>query len=92
MLACSILAFEISKLFFNFVSNECCVVALQTGKLLKENNQEVGHKKTITSLTKSADGSHFLSGSLDQSAKAMHLILAALLLFVFSCCRLWTLY
>ncbi|KAB2626749.1 hypothetical protein D8674_020367 [Pyrus ussuriensis x Pyrus communis] len=41
----------------------------ETGKLLKENDQEVGHKKTITSLTKSADGSHFVTGSLDQSAK-----------------------
>ncbi|KAJ6356610.1 hypothetical protein OIU78_004664, partial [Salix suchowensis] len=41
----------------------------ETGKLLKESNQEVGHKKQITSLTKSADGSHFLTGSLDKSAK-----------------------
>ncbi|KAJ4843611.1 Eukaryotic translation initiation factor 3 subunit I [Turnera subulata] len=41
----------------------------ETGKLLKESDQEVGHKKTITSLTKSADGSHFLTGSLDKSAK-----------------------
>ncbi|GER27620.1 eukaryotic translation initiation factor 3subunit I [Striga asiatica] len=41
----------------------------ETGKLLKESDKEEGHKKTITSLTKSADGSHFLSGSLDKSAK-----------------------
>ncbi|KAJ6721378.1 EUKARYOTIC TRANSLATION INITIATION FACTOR 3 SUBUNIT I [Salix viminalis] len=41
----------------------------ETGKLLKESNPEVGHKKQITSLTKSADGSHFLTGSLDKSAK-----------------------
>ncbi|GKV01188.1 hypothetical protein SLEP1_g13764 [Rubroshorea leprosula] len=38
----------------------------ETGKLLKE---ETGHKKTITSLAKAADGSHFLTGSLDKSAK-----------------------
>ncbi|KAJ4829618.1 Eukaryotic translation initiation factor 3 subunit I [Turnera subulata] len=43
----------------------------ETGKLLKESDQEVGHKKTITSLTKSADGSHFLTGSLDKSAKVV---------------------
>ncbi|KAJ6324210.1 hypothetical protein OIU76_011501 [Salix suchowensis] len=43
--------------------------SMMTGKLLKESNQEVGHKKQITSLTKSADGSHFLTGSLDKSAK-----------------------
>ncbi|XP_015893995.1 eukaryotic translation initiation factor 3 subunit I [Ziziphus jujuba] len=41
----------------------------ETGKLLKESGEDVGHKKTITSLTKSADGSHFLTGSLDKSAK-----------------------
>ncbi|GAU46836.1 hypothetical protein TSUD_100540 [Trifolium subterraneum] len=40
-----------------------------TGKLLKETDKESGHKKTITSLVKSADGSHFLTGSLDKSAK-----------------------
>ncbi|GAY51781.1 hypothetical protein CUMW_136850 [Citrus unshiu] len=42
---------------------------LQTGKLLKESDKETGHKKTITSLAKAADGSHFLTGSLDKSAK-----------------------
>ncbi|VVA17498.1 PREDICTED: eukaryotic [Prunus dulcis] len=41
----------------------------ETGKLLKENDKEVGHKKAITSLAKSVDGSHFLTGSLDKSAK-----------------------
>ncbi|CAI8606540.1 unnamed protein product [Vicia faba] len=41
----------------------------ETGKLLKESDKESGHKKTITSLAKSADGSHFLTGSLDKSAK-----------------------
>ncbi|PPD83729.1 hypothetical protein GOBAR_DD19337 [Gossypium barbadense] len=42
---------------------------IKTGKLLREADKESGHKKTITSLTKSADGSHFLTGSLDKSAK-----------------------
>ncbi|KAL9252064.1 Eukaryotic translation initiation factor 3 subunit I-like protein [Drosera capensis] len=41
----------------------------ETGKLLKESDNETGHKKTITSLCKSADGSHFLTGSLDKTAK-----------------------
>ncbi|KAF5445308.1 hypothetical protein F2P56_034368 [Juglans regia] len=41
----------------------------ETGKLLKESDKESGHKKTITSLSRSADGSHFLTGSLDKSAK-----------------------
>ncbi|XP_062173727.1 eukaryotic translation initiation factor 3 subunit I-like [Alnus glutinosa] len=41
----------------------------ETGKLLKESDKESGHKKTITALTKSVDGSHFLTGSLDKSAK-----------------------
>ncbi|KAD1124719.1 hypothetical protein E3N88_43255 [Mikania micrantha] len=41
----------------------------ETGKLLQENEKEIGHKKTITSLAKSIDCSHFLTGSLDKSAK-----------------------
>ncbi|PKI31427.1 hypothetical protein CRG98_048182 [Punica granatum] len=41
----------------------------ETGKLLKESDKETGHKKAITSLMKSADGSHFLTGSHDKSAK-----------------------
>ncbi|KAL2231790.1 UNVERIFIED_CONTAM: Eukaryotic translation initiation factor 3 subunit I [Sesamum indicum] len=41
----------------------------ETGKLLKESDKEDGHKKPITSLSKSTDGSHFLTGSLDKSAK-----------------------
>ncbi|XP_019464254.1 PREDICTED: eukaryotic translation initiation factor 3 subunit I-like isoform X2 [Lupinus angustifolius] len=41
----------------------------ETGKLLQESDKESGHKKTITSLVKSADGSHFLTGSLDKSAR-----------------------
>ncbi|KAL3582352.1 hypothetical protein D5086_016684 [Populus alba] len=53
-------------------AGEDCVVRIwdsETGKLLKESEPEVGHKKPISSLTKSADGSHFLTGSLDKSAK-----------------------
>ncbi|XP_031111149.1 eukaryotic translation initiation factor 3 subunit I-like isoform X1 [Ipomoea triloba] len=41
----------------------------ETGKLLKESDGESGHKKGITSLAKSVDGSHFITGSLDKSAK-----------------------
>ncbi|XP_076902163.1 eukaryotic translation initiation factor 3 subunit I-like [Bidens hawaiensis] len=41
----------------------------ETGKLLQENDKEVGHKKMVTSLAKSSDSSHFLTGSLDKSAK-----------------------
>jgi len=41
----------------------------ETGKLLGESDKETGHQKAITSLAKSADGSHFLTGSLDKSAK-----------------------
>ncbi|KAG6467012.1 hypothetical protein ZIOFF_075196 [Zingiber officinale] len=40
-----------------------------TSKLLKEADKEIGHQKTITSLSKSADGSHFLTGSSDKFAK-----------------------
>ncbi|KAL0435229.1 UNVERIFIED_CONTAM: Eukaryotic translation initiation factor 3 subunit I [Sesamum radiatum] len=41
----------------------------ETGKLLKESEKEDGHKNTITSLSKSTDGSFFITGSLDRSAK-----------------------
>ncbi|KAG5575379.1 hypothetical protein H5410_055513 [Solanum commersonii] len=41
----------------------------ETGKILKESDKEIGHKKCITSLQKSVDGSHFITGSLDKSAK-----------------------
>ncbi|CAA3000176.1 eukaryotic translation initiation factor 3 subunit I-like [Olea europaea subsp. europaea] len=41
----------------------------ETEKLLKESDKEDGHKKPITSLSKSNDCSHFLTGSLDKSAK-----------------------
>ncbi|CAN4119548.1 unnamed protein product [Withania somnifera] len=42
---------------------------VETGKILKESDKEIGHKKGITSLQKSVDGSHFITGSLDKSAK-----------------------
>ncbi|XP_020255710.1 eukaryotic translation initiation factor 3 subunit I-like [Asparagus officinalis] len=41
----------------------------ETGSLLKESDKETGHQKRITSISKSADGSHFLTSSLDKSAK-----------------------
>ncbi|GAA0174598.1 translation initiation factor [Lithospermum erythrorhizon] len=40
-----------------------------TGKLIKESDEETGQKQSITSLFKSMDGSHFITGSLDKSAK-----------------------
>ncbi|KAK6775591.1 hypothetical protein RDI58_026592 [Solanum bulbocastanum] len=43
----------------------------ETGKILKESDKEIGHKKRITSLQKSVDGSHFITGSLDKSAKVV---------------------
>ena len=49
------------------------LIELQTGKLLKESDKEMGHKKTITSLTKSSDGSHFVTGSLDKSARVPYI-------------------
>ncbi|XP_054790793.1 uncharacterized protein LOC129296227 isoform X2 [Prosopis cineraria] len=52
-----------------FISNALLETPVTTGKLLKEVDKEIGHKKAITSLAKSADGSHFLTGSLDKSAK-----------------------
>ncbi|CAA7398123.1 unnamed protein product [Spirodela intermedia] len=41
----------------------------ETGKVLKESDKEIGHAKPITSLSKSADGSHFITGSSDKSAR-----------------------
>uniref|UniRef100_A0A0E0MH22 Serine-threonine kinase receptor-associated protein n=1 Tax=Oryza punctata TaxID=4537 RepID=A0A0E0MH22_ORYPU len=43
--------------------------ATLTGTCPKESDKEQGHQKTITSLSKSADWSHFLTGSLDKFAK-----------------------
>ncbi|MCL7051310.1 hypothetical protein MKW94_022684 [Papaver nudicaule] len=40
----------------------------ETGQLLNESSNETGHHKTITSLSMSKDGSHFLTGSLDKSS------------------------
>ncbi|MCL7043408.1 hypothetical protein MKW94_018749 [Papaver nudicaule] len=40
----------------------------ETGQLLNESSNETGHQKTITSLSMSEDGSHFLTGSSDKSA------------------------
>lgn len=45
------------------------MVLLQSGALLKESDPDTGHQKVITSLAKSADGSHFITGSQDKSAK-----------------------
>ena len=41
----------------------------QTGKLLKETGPDVSHEKSVTDLAKSADGSHFITGSTDKTAK-----------------------
>ncbi|URD81891.1 hypothetical protein MUK42_07804 [Musa troglodytarum] len=46
----------------------------ETGQVLKESDKETGHQKTISSLSKSADDSHFLTGSLDKSAKVPTII------------------
>ncbi|RZC89213.1 hypothetical protein C5167_030909 [Papaver somniferum] len=46
-------------------------IDLQTGKMLNESSKETGHSKTITSLSMSEDGSHFLTGSSDKSAKVV---------------------
>ncbi|XP_058773766.1 eukaryotic translation initiation factor 3 subunit I-like [Vicia villosa] len=53
-------------------AGEDCIIRIwdsETGNLLRESDKESSHKKTVTSLAKSADGSHFLTGSLDKSAK-----------------------
>ncbi|XP_078445338.1 eukaryotic translation initiation factor 3 subunit I-like [Wolffia australiana] len=53
-------------------AGEDCVIRIwdsETGKLLKESDKETGHTKQITSLSKSADGSHFITGSSDKSAR-----------------------
>jgi hypothetical protein len=47
----------------------CSLICVQTGQLLKESDKESGHQKTISSLSKSLDWSHFITGSLDKSAK-----------------------
>lgn len=40
-------------------------------ELLKETEKEIGHQKAITSLSKSSDWSHFITGSLDKSTKVL---------------------
>uniref|UniRef100_A0A0E0BL21 Serine-threonine kinase receptor-associated protein n=1 Tax=Oryza glumipatula TaxID=40148 RepID=A0A0E0BL21_9ORYZ len=47
------------------------IIITETGQCLNESDKEQGHQKTITSLSKSADWSPFLSGSLDKSAKVV---------------------
>lgn len=42
---------------------------MQTGKQLLETETHVSHSKAITSLSKSQDGSHFITGSIDKAAK-----------------------
>lgn len=53
-------------------AGEDCVIRqwdVETGKLLKETDPDISHKKTVTDLQKSADGSHFITGSSDKTAK-----------------------
>ena len=40
-------------------------------KAAEESDKEAGHQKAISSLSKSLDWSHFLTGSLDKSAKVI---------------------
>ncbi|XP_074353591.1 eukaryotic translation initiation factor 3 subunit I-like [Apium graveolens] len=42
---------------------------VETMTLINESDKETGHQKAVTSLIKSVDGSHLLTGSLDKSAK-----------------------
>lgn len=53
-------------------AGEDCIIRMwdaETGKLLRETDAEVSHQKTVSSLSKSADNSHFITGSLDKTAK-----------------------
>eukprot|EP00897_Mesotaenium_endlicherianum_P007870 jgi/Mesen1/7110/ME000369S06429 len=53
-------------------AGEDCIIRMwdaETGKLLKETDPEISHTKTVTSLAKSADGSHFITGSTDKTVK-----------------------
>ncbi|XP_042455645.1 MADS-box protein J2-like [Zingiber officinale] len=61
--------FTSSRLTLLLLSPSLSPSPLPTDKLLKEADKEIGHQKTITSLSKSADGSHFLIGSSDKFAK-----------------------
>ncbi|KAL3677997.1 hypothetical protein R1sor_020953 [Riccia sorocarpa] len=42
---------------------------VDTGKVIKQSDPDTGHQKAISSLAKSADGSHIITGSHDKSAK-----------------------
>lgn len=42
---------------------------VETMTVIHESDKETGHQKAVTSLTKSVDGSHLLTGSIDKSAK-----------------------
>ncbi|KAL5215871.1 hypothetical protein ABZP36_007272 [Zizania latifolia] len=44
----------------------------KTGKCLKESDKQQPHQKAISSVSKSADWSHFLTDSLDKTAKILH--------------------
>ncbi|EFJ07495.1 hypothetical protein SELMODRAFT_269383 [Selaginella moellendorffii] len=42
---------------------------VETGEVIKKTDKENGHSRAITSLSLSADGSHFITGSQDKTAK-----------------------
>eukprot|EP00271_Cylindrocystis_brebissonii_P015532 TRINITY_DN38451_c0_g1_i1.p1 TRINITY_DN38451_c0_g1~~TRINITY_DN38451_c0_g1_i1.p1 ORF type:complete len:327 (-),score=45.82 TRINITY_DN38451_c0_g1_i1:536-1516(-) len=53
-------------------AGEDCIIRMwdaETGKLLNESSGDDSHKKTVTDLQKSIDGSHFITGSSDKTAK-----------------------
>ncbi|CAM6105086.1 unnamed protein product [Calypogeia fissa] len=53
-------------------AGEDCLVRMwdaESGKLIKESDPEVGHQKVVSSLSVSADGAFFITGSHDKSAK-----------------------
>lgn len=60
---------SVSPLRFRCKSIIVSLPRLQTGKCLKESDPETGHAKVITSMAKSADGSHFITGSHDKTSK-----------------------
>ncbi|KAG6474265.1 hypothetical protein ZIOFF_068190 [Zingiber officinale] len=58
------------------IHSSAAQLAFTTGKLLKEADKEIGHQKMITSLSKFADGSHFLTGSSDKFAKCCKFVVS----------------
>lgn len=53
-------------------AGEDCIVRVwdsESGKMIRKSSPEDSHQKNITSLSKSMDGSHFITGSLDKTAK-----------------------